>query len=73
MAYTGKYKTPTELMGDEGLSREEKIGMLEQWSDDKEALMRAADEGMGGDFRADFLKNIEKALASLKEGSPEQD
>ena len=72
MAYTGKYKSPTELMNDECLNRDEKIEMLEQWSHDKEALMRAADEGMGGDFRADFLKKIENALALLKEKPPKQ-
>lgn len=66
MAYTGKYETPTELLNDDSLNRAEKIEMLEQWRDDKEALMRAADEGMEGDFRADFLKQIEKALTSLK-------
>ena len=70
MACTGKYKTPTELMSDESLSRDEKIEMLEQWREDKEALMRASDEGMQGDFRSDFLTKIQNALTSLKEGSP---
>lgn len=69
MAYTGKYKTPMELMDDEGLSRDEKIEMLAQWRDDKEAIMRAAGEGMSGETRADFLKQIEKALSSLNERS----
>lgn len=70
MAYTGKYRTPTELMSDDSLRRDEKIEMLEQWREDKEALMRASDEGMQGDFRSDFLSKIENALILLKEGSP---
>lgn len=69
MAYSGKYKTPTELMSDESLSRDEKIEMLEQWREDKEALMRASDEGMHGNFRSEFLTKIQNALTSLKEGS----
>lgn len=69
MAYTGKYKTPTELMRDEGLSRDEKVEMLEQWRDDKEALMRASEEGMPGDDRSHVLKKITKALISLQEDS----
>ncbi len=67
MAYTGKYKTPMELLHDNSLSDDAKVEMLEQWRDDKEAIMRAADEGMEGDFRADFLKKIENALISLQE------
>ncbi|MCC7334263.1 MAG: hypothetical protein IT422_04180 [Pirellulaceae bacterium] len=57
-------------MSDESLSRDEKVEMLEQWREDKEALMRASDEGMDGDFRSDFLSKIENALISLKEGTP---
>ncbi len=70
MAYTGKYETPTELMSDESLSHDEKVEMLKQWREDKEALMRASDEGMHGDFRSDFLSKIENALISLQESSP---
>jgi len=70
LAYTEKYRSPSELMADESLSRDEKIEMLEQWRDDKEALMRAADDGMGGDFRSDFLREIVNALTSLNEDSP---
>ena len=71
MAYTGKYKTPTELLSDEHLSHDEKVEMLEQWREDKEALMRASDEGMpGNNLRSDFLSKIENALISLKESSP---
>lgn len=51
MAYTGKYKTPMELISDESLNRDEKLEMLEQWREDKGALMRAENEGMQGDFR----------------------
>ena len=53
-------------MGDESLSVAEKIEMLSQWREDKEALMRASDEGMHGRFRPDVLSQIEDALYSLK-------
>lgn len=70
MAYHGKYESPTELMADESLSHHEKVKMLESWRDDKEALMRASEEGMQGDVRADYLRQIEKALTELDENPP---
>lgn len=69
MAYFGKYQTPAELLDDENLTRGEKIEMLQSWASDKEAYMRATDEGMGGNDRAHMLKEVEKALISLREGS----
>ena len=67
MAYHDKYEAPAEILRDEGLSRDEKIAMLEQWRDDERAHMRATGEGMEGDDRAaDLLKEIKKALASLR-------
>ena len=69
MAYTGKYKTPQELMSDDSLSHDEKVEMLEQWRDDKEQLMRAADEGMHGEIKIDLLSEIQNALTSLEEDS----
>ena len=70
MAYTGKYRTPKELLSDDSLSHDEKVGMLELWRHHTEALMRAADEGMHRDFRTDLLSEIQNALTSLEEGSP---
>ncbi len=69
MAYTGKYKTPKELISDDSLSRDVKVKLLELWLDDKEAVMRAADEGMRGEFRTDLLSEIQDALTSLEEDS----
>jgi hypothetical protein len=66
LAYHGKYKSPTDLLRDERLSHDEKINMLEQWRDDKKALMRASEDGMRGDDRSDLLKKIKKALMSLR-------
>lgn len=54
-------------MLDESLSVEDKIEMLEQWRDDKEALSRASDDGMQGSARPGLLKEITKALISLQE------
>lgn len=69
MAYLGRYTSPQELMLDKSVSREEKIQMLEQWRDDKKALLRASGEGMQGSDRPDVLKEIKKALILLREGS----
>lgn len=66
MPYFGKYETPDALLRDDTLSREEKITMLEQWRDDKKSYMRATDEGMEGEDRAEMLKQIKKALAELQ-------
>ncbi|PVA05434.1 hypothetical protein [Thalassorhabdomicrobium marinisediminis] len=66
MPYFGKYDTPDELLRDDTVSREEKIAMLEQWRDDKKDYMRATDEGMEGEDRAELLKKIKKALAELQ-------
>lgn len=67
MAYSGKYKSPSELMGDDDISREEKIEMLKQWRDDKKALLRASSEGMEGNDPSEVLRQIKKALMELGE------
>ncbi len=66
MPYFGKYETLDDLLDDVSLSPEEKITMLEQWRDDKKDYMRATDEGMEGEDRAQRLKQIKKALAALQ-------
>ncbi|HNP65101.1 MAG TPA: hypothetical protein PKH39_14285 [Woeseiaceae bacterium] len=70
MAYHGKYDSPADVLRDESLSHPEKVEMLESWRDDKEAYMRASEEGMQGDDRSDLLRLIENALNSLQENSP---
>lgn len=67
MAYNGKYDSPADLLSDESLSRQQKVDMLEAWRDDKEALMRATEEGMQGDMKLSLLQQIESALRSLQE------
>tara|TARA_R110002051_G_scaffold23549_2_gene59324 strand:+ start:280 stop:486 length:207 start_codon:yes stop_codon:yes gene_type:complete len=67
LAYYGKYQSPTDLLRDDSLSRDRKIEMLESWRDDKDAYMRASDEGMQGDDHAERLRKIEKALSALQE------
>jgi len=71
LAYLGKYTSPTNLMSDQSLSRDEKIEMLEQWRDDKKALLRASEEGMEGDDPSDVLRKIKQLLSSLTDGSSE--
>lgn len=69
MAYHGKYDSPADVLHDESLSHQQKVEKLESWRDDKEAFMRATDEGMEGDDRADLLRQVEKALSSLQKKS----
>lgn len=69
MPYKNSYESPTELINDQDLSNAEKVKMLESWRDDKEALMRASEEGMGGEVRSEFLREIEVALTTLQTGS----
>ncbi len=64
--------SPQELVLDENLSVEDKVAMLKQWRDDKEALLRASDDGMQGNARPGLLKEIRKALISLREESARQ-
>ena len=71
MAYHGKYSSPTDLVNDESLDRDEKIEMLKQWRDDKKALLRASNEGMEGDDPSEVLRKIKKALLELGETSTE--
>lgn len=66
MAYHGKYEAPADILRDDDLNRDAKVRMLEQWREDKKAYMRATEEGMGGNDYAHFLKEINKALASLQ-------
>jgi len=72
LAYSGNYASPQELLIDENLSVEEKIELLEQWRDDKEALSRASDDGMPGNARPGLLREITKALIALQEPSAGQ-
>lgn len=67
MAYQGKYESPADVLRDEGLSHQEKVEMLEKWRDDKNAYMRASEEGMQGDDKSELLRQIKKALLSLEE------
>ena len=70
MAYFGKYETPADLMRDDSLSRDDTIRMLKDWRDDKKSYLRASDEGMEGEVRAEYLRQIKKALAALQEAPP---
>jgi len=60
------------LLRDGDLSLQEKIDMLKSWREDKEALMRATEEGMQGDSRSDLLRQIENALITLQERHPDR-
>lgn len=65
MPYFGNYDAPKDVLTDNTLSTEEKVKVLEQWREDKEALARASSEGMVGDDRAHILRAIDDAINSL--------
>ena len=69
MVYLGNYNSPTDLMNEKDLSNQEKIEMLQQWRDDKKALLRAANEGMQGGDPSDILRKIKIALQVLRTDS----
>lgn len=70
MPYYGKYGSPADVLRDRRLSNCEKVQMLESWRDDKEALIRASEEGMRGEVRSDLLEQIEDARNSLYKRPP---
>lgn len=70
MPYHGKYIAPSDLAHDKDLSRDEKIALLKAWRDDKNALLRASEEGMQGDDPSDILRKIKILLAQLNEEPP---
>jgi hypothetical protein len=72
LAYLGKYDHPNEIVRDQNLTLEEKVSMLESWRNDKEAYMRATEDGMPGSSRSEFLRKIEDALISLRQNRTEQ-
>lgn len=73
MAYFGKYDSPESLANDDKLSYTEKVELLEQWLQDKEAYIRASEEGMPGEDRSELLQQINGALISLKNNANTQD
>ena len=60
------YKTPTEVLTDDSLSKDQKIEILKQWCEDEEALLRASGEGLEGGERPN-LQQVRKALETLQE------
>ena len=69
LAYHGKYGAPADILRDDDLNRDEKVRLLQQWRDDKKSYMRASEEGMPGEDRAELLNQIKDALLSLQENS----
>jgi hypothetical protein len=58
------FKSPEELCEFPGLSREEKIDLLQRWAEDARELEVAESEGMGGG-ETSLLARILSALDSL--------
>lgn len=58
------FKSPEELCESPGLSREQKIDLLQRWADDARELDVAEAEGMGGG-ETSILAQILTALDSL--------
>ena len=64
------YDTPNSIVMDEGLSREEKMELLNKWKADEEALQRAASEGLNGG-EAPNLRKVQKAIDHLQNDKSE--
>ena len=60
------YETPTQLLTDKNLSKNEKIALFECWAADEEALARAEAEGLEGGEQ-NRLAEIQKILMDLKD------
>ncbi|HEX2581342.1 MAG TPA: hypothetical protein VHL08_05130 [Dongiaceae bacterium] len=62
------YRTPTDLIGDAALTREQQVQLLKQWQYDLQLLMTATEENMTGTgthVTAERLKQVQQALKFL--------
>jgi hypothetical protein len=62
---TSFYKVPDEVVHDESLSLEQKIGILRQWEYDARDMLVAEEENMIGDSSSSMLSRVLIALKSL--------
>jgi hypothetical protein len=60
------FTSPEELCASTGLSREQKIDLLQRWAEDARELEVAEEEGMGGG-ESSLLSRILTALESMEE------
>ena len=60
------YQSPTDVLADSRLSREEKITVLKQWAFDARELQVAEEENMRGDFQPSLLQQILIVLHQLE-------
>lgn len=61
---TSVFHDPREIVGHEGLSREQKLRILKQWEVDARALAVAEEEGMAGG-EPNMLQRVMQALDDL--------
>lgn len=60
------YKTPAGVSSDARWTKDQKLEILRAWKSNEEALLRAADEGLGGGERP-HLKQVADELKKLEE------
>src|SRR5262245_11603859 len=60
------FKSPMDVVETNGIGPSEKLAILQAWEADKQALLRAEDEGMGGGEHA-HLHKVQAALNQLRD------
>ena len=63
------FRRPSDVLNHPGLTRDERLAILEQWERDARELSVAEEEGMGGGEES-FLARVRLALAQLGEDLP---
>lgn len=62
------YHSPQDVVGDDRLTREQKIEILRRWEYDEAEVRVAEEEGMPGGSNGELLQQIVKALDGLAGG-----
>lgn len=65
MSPTSVFDHPTEVVGSQQLSRDQKLQILKLWESDAQSLERATDENMSGGEQPQ-LDEINRALSELE-------
>ncbi|MEN3976794.1 hypothetical protein [Emcibacter sp. SYSU 3D8] len=71
-----RYAHPEDIIQDQSLTRDQKIGYLQEWEQDLRQLMVASEENMPGTVTgqpADSLKAVSEALEKLGADADKKD
>lgn len=62
---SSQYRSPQDVVGDDRLTREQKIEVLRRWEYDEAEIRVAEEEGMPGGGNGELLQQIVQALDGL--------